>query len=243
MLLALDWGLVLRVKALTALFFYSGLFLLTLMFLVVFYYLERHPGIHVEAINPGWYMPAVGTVLVPYVGSVASQYGLPTSPVVFSVYLGTGVLMWISLFTIWLYRAIFYSPTPGRMVATLWINLAPPVVIPLSFQALLGREISRTCPALLMVLYYGFWGAAGLLFVLVLSITIGYAVRGELEFADSWWAFVFPLAAYAISTIHLYMLVKPGRDVLYYAVLLYVLAWASYLVTTGFSLRRLLASR
>ncbi len=83
-------------------------------------------------------MPAVGNVLVPYVGSIASKLGLPAPTLLMAVYLGAGTLLWIVLLTIWMYRAIFYSPTPSRMVATLWINLAPPTVIPLSYQALLG---------------------------------------------------------------------------------------------------------
>jgi len=155
--------------------------------------------------------------------------------------------MWVALFTIWLYRAVFYSPPPGRLVATLWINIAPPSVIPLSYEALLGMSPTKVhmlehlygaiAYSLYGLFYYSFWGAAGLLFILVFVITAGYAIRREVEFADSWWAFVFPLAAYSISTIHLYWSIDHEKWLLDYAVLLYMLAWLSYIVTTALSLR------
>jgi tellurite resistance protein len=249
MLLALDWGLALHSRDMVALFFYSGLVLHTGLFLAIMYVLERHPGVKVAAVSPGWYMPAVGNVLVPYVGGVAASMGLPAPRPLMAIYLGTGVVMWIVLLTIWLYRAIFYSPPPGRMVATLWINLAPPAVIPLSYEALLGigprglHALALRSPVLgaaamlvYKLIYYTFWGSAGLLFALVAVITLGYAARREIEFADSWWAFVFPLAAYAISTIHGYFVLHAGW-LLSYSAMLYALAWLTYTVTTVLSLR------
>ncbi|MEB2792489.1 MAG: hypothetical protein G5Z42_00550 [Caldisphaeraceae archaeon] len=84
--------------------------------------------------------------------------------------------------------------------------------------------------------YYTFWGAAGLLFALVIIITVGYMIRREIEFAESWWAFVFPLAAYTISTIHLYLHHPNDRWLVYYAWLLYALTWLFYIITTSLSI-------
>ncbi len=254
MLLSLDWSLVLGNIIIAAIFFYAGLVIHTVLFLVIMYHLERHPGVEIHYMNPGWYMPAVGNVLVPYVGMILASKGIAVSKSLLGIYLGTGTIMWIALFAIWLYRAIFYSPPPARLMATTWINLAPPAVIPLSYEALLGftprvyselfREaakspISPLATKLLVAIfdffYYTFWGVAGLLFALVMMITAGYMARREIEFAESWWACVFPLAAYTISTIHLYLHHPGDHWLVYYAWLLYILTWISYIVTTSLS--------
>ena len=255
MLLSLDWSVVLRNPGVAAAFFYTGLVIHTVIFLLVMYYMERHPGIEVHYMNPGWYMPAVGNVLVPYVGMVLAGEGISVSKSLLGIYLGTGTIMWVALFAIWLYRTIFYHPPPARLMATNWINLAPPAVIPLSYEALLGftpkvymklyHEAARTAAgtvtakllvALFDIFYYTFWGTAGLLFLLVLAVTIAYLVRREVEFAESWWAFVFPLAAYTISTIHLYLHHPEDTWLIDMAKLLYALAWLSYIVTTVLSI-------
>ncbi|MEB2837338.1 MAG: hypothetical protein GSR80_001380 [Desulfurococcales archaeon] len=255
MTLSLDWSLVLGRVGVAAALFYVGLAIHTVIFVVVMYHLERHPGIEVHYMNPSWYMPAVGNVLAPYVGMILAGKGVPVSESLLGIYLGTGTIMWIALFAIWLYRAIFYSPPPARLMATTWINLAPPAVIPLSYEALLGftpgvyaslyREaaqgpaspvVASLLAAVFDFFYYTFWGAAGLLFALVIAITADHARKGDIEFAESWWAFVFPLAAYSISTIHLYLHHPQDRWLVPYAWLLYTLAWAAYLATTGLTL-------
>ena len=255
MLLSLDWSLVLGNTLMAAVFFYTGLIVHTALFIIVLYVMERHPGVEVHYMNPGWYMPAVGNVLVPYVGMILSAQGIHVSKSLLGIYLGTGTIMWMALFTIWLYRSIFFHPPPARLMATTWINLAPPAVIPLSYEALLGFTPSvyhkllgetagtpfnpvatQLLVAVFDFFYYTFWGAAGLLFALVIAITLGHLHRRDIEFAESWWAFVFPLAAYTISTIHLYLHHPGDTWLVKYAWTLYVLAWLFYLVTTGFSL-------
>ena len=254
MMLSLDWSLVLGSVGVAEAFFYVGLAVHTLIFLVVLYSMERHPGIEVHYMNPAWYMPAVGNVLVPYVGMILAGRGVPVSRSLLGVYLGAGTIMWMALFTIWLYRSLFFSPPPARLLATTWINLAPPAVIPLSYEALLGftpgvyralyREaaagpggvVASLLSAVFDFFYYTFWGAAGMLFLLVLAITLSHARRRDLEFAESWWAFVFPLAAYSISTIHLYLHHPEDHWLTWYAWLLYLMAWGFYLATTGLTL-------
>ena len=255
MMLSLDWSLVLGSIVLAEAFFYIGLIIHTLLFIVIMYFLERHPGIEVHYMNPGWYMPAVGNVLVPYVGMILAGKGVPVSKSLLGIYLGAGTLMWTALFAIWLYRAIFFSPPPARLMATTWINLAPPAVIPLSYEALLGftpsvyqslyREaihgaaspvMAKLLTSMFDFFYYTFWGTAGLLFALVIAITASHVKNRDIEFAESWWAFVFPLAAYSISTIHLYLHHPEDKWLVYYVWLLYILAWIAYLVTTTLTL-------
>jgi tellurite resistance protein TehA-like permease len=57
-----------------------------------------------------------------------------------------------------------------------------------------------------------------------------------MEFAESWWAFVFPVAAYSISTVHLYLHHPAETWLLYYAGFLYALTWLFYATTTILSI-------
>ena len=260
MLLALDWSIVLGNPWVAAGFFYAGMILHTILFIVTTYYMLMHPGIEIHMMNPGWYMPPVGNILVPYIGALLASKGIPVSMSLMGVYLGTGLLFWIALFAIWLYRSIFHHPPPGSMVPLIWINLAPPSVAALSYEAMMGlgpigyhrlvaaleKAHLEACIHILHALYYSiyytFWGLAGLLFALIIVVTLAYATRGRMEFAESWWAFVFPVAAYSISTIHLYMHTREPW-LLYYASFLYALTWLLYLITTIYSIYHALHTR
>ncbi|BES82761.1 hypothetical protein [Pyrodictium abyssi] len=252
MLLALDWGAVLGNPGVGAAFFYAGMVLHTLLFIVIIYNFLMHEGIEIHSMNPGWYMPAVGNVLVPYVGGLLEAKGVAIPHSLLGVYLGTGVVFWLALFTIWLYRSVFHNPPPARLLAATWINLAPPAVAPMSYEALLGLmphqyhealgRLTHEAPtvagylgAFFDMFYYTFWGLAGLLLPLILAVTVTYLRRGMMEFAESWWAFVFPIAAYSISTIHLYLHHTGESWLLYYAGFLYALTWLFYSVTTVLS--------
>ena len=254
MLLALDWGVVLGDPGVAAAFFWTGVALHTVFFIVIIYGFIMHEKIEIHAMHPGWYMPAVGNVLVPYIGGLLAAEGLPIPRSLLGIYLGTGVVFWLALFTIWLYRSIFHHPPPARLLAATWINLAPPAVAPMAYESLLGlgpRAYHEAVKALtgqgqhvaakylgsfFDMFYYTFWGAAGLLLAVILLLTAVYVKRRQMEFAESWWAFVFPVAAYSISTIHLY-LHHPGETwLLYYAAALYGLTWLFYTVTTAFSI-------
>jgi len=247
MVLAIDWGLVFHNMSVAFLFFISGAIIHTVFFVIILYAFIVHPGLEVQMMNAGWYMPAVGNVLVPYVGSM---FGHMIPPSVLGIYLGTGVIMWLALFAIWLYRSLFHSPPPSEMWASAWINFAPPSVAALSYEALLGlgpREFHKlmmlhntlaTKLALTMfnLFYYTFWGLAGLLLPVVIVVTLHYWRTGQLRFATSWYASVFPLAAYVIATVHLFMH-SPGEIwLVWYAEALYALMWFFYVVVTTLSL-------
>jgi len=252
MLLALDWGIVLDNPGIGSLFLYTGMVLHTLLFIAIIYNFLMHEGVEIHSMNPGWYMPAVGNVLVPYIGGLLEAEGVAVPHSLLGIYLGTGVVFWLALFTIWLYRSIFHNPPPARLIAATWINLAPPAVAPMSYEALLGMmphqyhealaKVTDEAPTLAGYLgaffdmfYYTFWGLAGLLLPLILAVTVTYLRRGMMEFAESWWAFVFPIAAYSISTIHLYLHHTEESWLLYYAGFLYALTWLFYSVTTVLS--------
>lgn len=87
---------------------------------------------------------------------------------------------------------------------TFWIILGPIGVGTLSLMGiadsskLLGLISSVDAIKMLSLILWGFglWA-----FVLTLAITIKYMRNDGVPFTLSWWAFIFPLAAYTLSSL------------------------------------------
>ena len=152
----------------------------------------HHEHFKIQHMNPAWFIPAVGNVLVP-VAWVPLGY-VDVSWFFFSV----GLLFWVMLMTIILYRVLFHDPIDERLMPTLFILIAPPAVGFIAY--------SRLVPALdpfARVLFYG-----GLFMTLLLFTQAGRFLR--LRFFLSWWAYSFPLAAISIAS--LLMFERTGGD-------------------------------
>lgn len=133
-------------------------------------------------LNPAWFIPAVGNVLVPIAG-------VPLGWVELSwFFLGIGLLFWLVLLTLVFNRLVFHHPLPARLLPTLGILIAPPAVSFLAWVRLAGEP-----GAFGRILY-----AAAVLFFLLLLIQGPKLAR--LPWALSFWAYSFPLAALTIAT-------------------------------------------
>lgn len=133
-------------------------------------------------LNPAWFIPAVGNVLVPIAG-------VPLGWVELSwFFLGVGLLFWLVLLTIVFNRLVFHHPLPGRLLPTLAILVAPPAVSFLAWVKLEGEP-----GAFGRILY-----AAALLFALLVAVQAPKLAR--LPWALGTWAWSFPLAALTIAT-------------------------------------------
>ncbi len=141
-----------------------------------------HRAFEAVHLNPAWFIPAVGNILVPIAGMRLGY--TEVSWFFFSV----GILFWIVLVTLVFNRLIFHAPLPERLMPTLMILVAPPAVGFVAWTALQGGldPFGR-------ILYYG-----GVLFALIFATQIGKVSR--LPFMITWWAYSFPLAALTIST-------------------------------------------
>lgn len=145
---------------------------------------QEHFEIH--HINPAWFIPVVGNILVPLAGV---QYApLEVSWFFFSV----GLLFWLVLFTIIVYRIVFHQPLEQTLLPTLFILIAPPAA---GFVAYLN--IAGELDSFGRVLYY-----SALFLTLLLFIQAHRFLR--LPFGLSWWAYSFPLAAMTVATLLMY---------------------------------------
>jgi tellurite resistance protein len=142
----------------------------------------HHERYEIAHLNPAWFIPVVGNVLVPIAGVHHASAEISW------FFFGVGLFFWPVLTAIIFYRLIFHGSLPERFMPTLFIFIAPPAVAFISYHHLTGGV-----DAFARILY----GIA--LFLTVLLLTqVGRFIR--LKFFLSWWAYSFPLAAVTIAT-------------------------------------------
>lgn len=146
----------------------------------------HHEHFKINHLNPAWFIPAVGNVLVPIAG-VSLGY-IDISWFFFSI----GVMFWIILLTIFFNRILFHDPMEKNLLPTLFILIAPPAVGFLAYVRLNGAIDNFA-----HFLYF----AALFLTLLLLSQSNRFI---RLPFFLSWWAYSFPLAAITIASFTMY---------------------------------------
>ncbi len=144
--------------------------------------------LNINHINPAWFIPVVGNLLVPVIG-------VDVMPVSISIfYFAVGLFFWIILFTIIMYRMIFHNPLSEKLVPTLFILIAPPAVAFISYFRITFGSID----IMSMMLY-----SIAIIIVLLMFTKIKIFIKAK--FFISWWAYTFPLAAISIASILMYM--------------------------------------
>jgi tellurite resistance protein len=144
----------------------------------------------------------VGNIIVPITGSHFAY--IEVSWFFFSI----GLVFWLVLLTIVLYRLFFHEPLPARLTPMLFILLAPPSVGFVSYSGLVGGldNFGR-------VLYY----IALFLSLLLFSNVLRFI---RLPFFLSSWAYSFPVAALTIATKKMFMFTAlPLFNVLFMALI------------------------
>lgn len=179
----------------------------------------HHSKFEIVHLNPAWFIPVVGNILVPIAG--VSHAPAEISWFFFSI----GLLFWPVLLTIIFYRVIFHGSLPERLMPTLFILIAPPAVGFLSYVKLTGG-----LDMLALLLYY-----SALFFTLLLFAQLAWFAR--LKFFLSWWAYSFPLAAITVATFVMY----ESTGNLLFARLASILLGVATVVIGGLLLRSALA--
>lgn len=162
----------------------TGLHLLFTLYIVSVWIHHEHFQIH--HMNPAWFIPAVGNVLVPIAGMSLGY--VDVSWFFFSI----GILFWLILLVIVFNRVLFHHPIESHLMPTLFILIAPPAVGFIAYLKLVGELDSFG-----RILYF-----AGLFLTLLLFTQIQRFLG--LRFFLSWWAYSFPLAAIGIASLTLF---------------------------------------
>jgi len=182
----------------------------------------NHEHFQIQHMNPAWFIPVVGNILVPIAG-VPLGY-TESSWLFFSI----GLVFWVVLLVIVFNRIIFHNPLPAKLVPTFFILIAPPAVGFLAYLKLGGG-----LDAFARVLYYT-------ALFLTLMLFTQYRKFTRLQFFLSWWAYSFPLAAITVATLAMFEQTGDGR---FQALALGLLALLAavivlLLVRTGIAMRR-----
>jgi tellurite resistance protein len=152
--------------------------LLTLVIVTVWLDTERPAA----SINPAWFIPAVGNVLVPVAAGPAGHYTVGW------FFMSVGLFFWAILITVVFYRLITKPPLEPAMRPTLAVMLAPPAVAFLAWLALNGE----------MGLFgQGLYFIALFTFLLLLGQVPAFL---RLAWFPSWWAWTFPPAAFTVAS-------------------------------------------
>ncbi|AHJ12007.1 SLAC1 anion channel family protein [Sulfurospirillum multivorans] len=136
--------------------------------------------------NPAWFIPIVGNVLIPVAGVGFASQG------VLLYFFSTGIFFWVILFAILLNRIIFHHQMANKFMPTMFILIAPPAVGFLAYV-----KIYEVIDTFAMILF-------NLALFFTFLIAFMYKNFIKIKFFISWWAFVFPVAAMAISTMLMY---------------------------------------
>lgn len=138
----------------------------------------------IEHMTPGWFIPIVGSIIVPIAGV---KHGfIELSWFFFTV----GLFFWSALFTIVMYRIVFHPPIPERLLPTLFIMIAPPALGFIAYTSFTGGELD----AFARILYY----VSVFIFLMLL---FWLPVFAKINFSLSWWASSFPIAAKVQASI------------------------------------------
>jgi tellurite resistance protein len=140
--------------------------------------------IPVATLNPAWFIPAVGNVVMPVAGV---QLGYPS---VSWLFFGTGIMFWLVLLPMIVHRFVFEAPLPPKLVPTLAILIAPPAVAFIAYFKLTGGTLDAGAQVLF---------GATLAFAALVAAAAGRIAKAP--FGVPFWALSFPSAALTIATL------------------------------------------
>ena len=134
-------------------------------------------------LNPAWFIPAVGNVIVPIAGVELGYVELSW------YFMSVGLIFWIVLLTLVINRLVFHDPMPSRLQPSLVILIAPPAVAFVAWLRLNGGAIDPFAHILINGAYF---------FTALVLVQLPRIVK--LDFAISFWALSFPFAAATIAS-------------------------------------------
>ncbi len=164
----------------------------------------HHSHYQVIHINPGWFIPVVGNIIVPI---SAMHFGFNE---IAWFFFSIGILYWLVLLTVVMNRLIIHEALPPKLTPMMFILLAPPSIGFVSYTLLVGG-----LDPFARILYYS-------ALFMALLLTVNSPRFWKLPFFVSSWAYSFPLAALTIATTRMAHL-SDSRALLTLAVIFLVL--------------------
>jgi len=164
----------------------------------------RGDHVTMDHINPAWFIPPVGLIVIPIPGSLMiDQFsGFSRELVIFLNYFGwgAGFFIYIALLAVCMNRFILHHPLPKVLAPTIWINLGPIGAGTVALIKLVNHSPFITAKETFFGFGFLFWGFGIWWVIIAIVMTIYYIRKVNLPYALSWWAFTFPLGAYVAAS-------------------------------------------
>ncbi len=196
----------------------AGILFFALVILSDFF---QHDEMKWESASLGWLIPPVSALLVPVLGgSLAVEFAGTAWGAVNAVgslmFLGIGGVLFLVVMTVVFARYVFHPLPPAHLAPTLWVGVAPTSILtivaikfvkPLSLFFAASPEAEKMLGFLSRPMGVMMWGFAFFWVLLAFFVTLSVHQKSPLPFALSWWAFVFPVGAFTVSSGVLYQAV------------------------------------
>jgi C4-dicarboxylate transporter/malic acid transport protein len=160
-----------------------------------------------------WYIPPVSHLVIPLLGfelvggplngTTAGQLAFLVSMIA----LGIGTFMFLFFGAIILHRYAYGNLPREKLAPTFVIGLAPTAVLTIAITKLahalengVGLDLAvEPLVPVLKLLALAMWGFSAWWFVLTAALVSHYITRRSHPFFFTWWAYTFPMGAFAIS--------------------------------------------
>ena len=193
----------------------AGILFFALFILKTFFH---QPEVKWETSTLGWLIPPVSALLIPVLGSslathFAGNLWGAISLYVSLMFLGMGSLLFLLVMAVAFTRYIFYALPPAHLAPTLWVGIAPTSILtiivfkmvkPVEVIFAISPQASEVLGILAKIGGVALWGFALFWLVLAFLVTLEVHRKTPLSFALSWWAFIFPVGAFAVASGVLY---------------------------------------
>ena len=185
-------------------FWFIGTFFTIFFGILTPYVMFKGEHVKLDHINPAWFIPPVGLIVIPIPGSLIIQHfsGALQEFVIFLNCFGwgAGFFIYLALLAISMYRFILHHPLPNVLAPTIWINLGPIGAGTVALVNLIKNLPFITTKETFFMFGFLFWGFGIWWVIMAIALTLHYIKRLKLPYAMSWWAFTFPLGAYVAAS-------------------------------------------
>ncbi len=181
-----------------------GAVLIFLFTIYISYHFFASINAELHHIHGGWFIPPVSTILVTY----ALLLIYPSNLTVFALamlYFGIGLMLFIFLSTILFLRLLSHELPAAELAPTNFILLAPVGILILDFMVIAnyasGILNAHSLPAIALIASLALWGFGIWALLINILLLLRYLRKGH-PFFLGWWSYVFPTAAFTLSTMH-----------------------------------------
>jgi len=171
---------------------------------------SEHP---IAAVNGGWFIPPVTTIIIPmaltplmpHVGAGTARLLLALGYATF----GMGFLLFVFTMSLLHDRLVLHPLPPAALAPTVWIGLGPVGVGTLvalglarAGQPMFGSS-GPTISLISLLFATAVWGFGLWWLAIAVALLVRYMRAGGMPFHLGWWAFTFPLGAFTVASVSL----------------------------------------